>query len=98
MSGSVLPSKQIFNDPLTLTMAQSMPQCTPEKEFEGMSPKDVISKMRTEDYTLEICDWGMRAFVSITGTAMLNNSSEAMAGKTPKVLVVVLIVVEIFIL
>ena len=57
---------------------EKIPYCQIEKEFEKVTAKGVIQIMEEKEYSLDICEWGCRAFVSITGLAMRTNNAKMM--------------------
>ena len=56
-----------------------MPKCKVEKEFERKRAADIIKAVQAQNYSLSICEWGCRAFVSVTGIAMQNQNTDSMA-------------------
>eukprot|EP01037_Dinobryon_pediforme_P039721 gene39721-48483_t len=58
---------------------EKMPKCKVEKEFERKRAADIIKAVQAQNYSLSICEWGCRAFVSVTGIAMQNQNTDSMA-------------------
>lgn len=56
-----------------------MPRCKVEKEFERLKAVNIVQKIKDADYSLIVCEWALRAFVSLTASAMHNQNTDAMA-------------------
>jgi hypothetical protein len=44
-----------------------------EKQFEKENIYNVIHKIESKDYSLEICEWGSRVIATLTYSAMQSN-------------------------
>jgi hypothetical protein len=56
-----------------------VPKCAIEKEFEKKRAYDVVFRMESEKYSIEVCEWGARGFASIAGLAMHTQNAESFA-------------------
>lgn len=58
---------------------ESMPKCCVQKEFERKRASDIIAKLEEQQYSLDVCEWACKAFVSVAGYAMQTQNREMMA-------------------
>lgn len=56
-----------------------VPRCPVEREFERKSAHEILQSMEASNHSIDICSWGMRAFASIAGSALLAQDTHGLA-------------------
>lgn len=58
---------------------EKLPKCPVEKEFERKSAQEILQSIEASKYSVDICNWGMRAFASIAGAALIAQDTHSIA-------------------
>ena len=56
-----------------------IPHCIIIKEYQNIRALDVIKALENDYFSLNICKWGTKVFISYTGYAMKTENSDLMA-------------------